>query len=215
MTRLDFCLAHAAFARREAEAAPAGGFRERAEAAEAAWLRRAASGSLREAHVPGVDAQPQPHAEPHRDQHHVAAAQIARVESADHIGIALRARIAAEQALAVVEIVDEDEDLRGRCARVEPDRRPGPVDVAVPFDPVPHHPRSVAQPEDEGAARLLARNIGDGLALVAEDALEDSGEALGAVAEQILAASKMSRRGIVSPAGAAAASVPFAGASRP
>jgi hypothetical protein len=45
MTRLDFCLAHAAHARREALAAPGGAARDQAEAAEAAWLRRAASGS--------------------------------------------------------------------------------------------------------------------------------------------------------------------------
>jgi hypothetical protein len=45
MTRLDFCLAYAAHARREADAAPAADLRARAEAAEADWLRRAASDS--------------------------------------------------------------------------------------------------------------------------------------------------------------------------
>jgi hypothetical protein len=45
MTRLDFCLAHAAGARREALTAAGGEARARAEAAEAAWLKRAASDS--------------------------------------------------------------------------------------------------------------------------------------------------------------------------
>src|SRR5687767_11786109 len=123
--------------------------------------------ALGEAHVAGVDAQPEADAEPDRDQHHVAAPQILGGEAADEIGVALGAGEALEQLLAVVEVVDQHEHLVGVAAEVEADRRAGPVDLAVALDLVVHRPRAVANAEDERAAGFLAGDVGGRLALVA------------------------------------------------
>src|SRR5690242_3541720 len=56
-------------------------------------------------HVARVDAEPHADAEADRDQHHVAAPHILGVEAADEISMALGLGIAAEQILAVVEVV--------------------------------------------------------------------------------------------------------------
>ena len=85
-----------------------------------------------------------------------------------------------------MEIVDQDEHLVGVGAGVEADRRAGPVDGAVALDLVVHHARTVADAEDEGAAGFGAGDIGDRLALIVEDVLEQVGEALGAAAEHAL-----------------------------
>src|SRR6185436_15419729 len=107
------------------------------------------------------------------------------VEAADEIGMALGVRIAAEQLLAVVEVVDEDEHLVGVGARVEAERRPGPVDGALALDLMVHDARAVADAEDEGAAGFRAGDVSDWLALVAQYVLEDVGEAQGAAAEHV------------------------------
>jgi hypothetical protein len=61
-----------------------------------------------------------------------------------------------------------------------------PVDRAVALDLVVHGAGTVAHAEHERAAGFLPRNVGGGLALVAQDVLEDSAQAFRAAAEQAL-----------------------------
>src|SRR3989344_9412896 len=128
-----------------------------------------------EFHVTGIDAeaQAQPHA--HRDQHHIAAAQIAGVEPADQIGRALTRAEALVQVLGVVEIVDQHEGIAGIGPGIETDRRAGPVNGPVAFHLVVQRARSIAQTDDERARSLAPAYIAVGLAPLAPDVLYQTG----------------------------------------
>src|SRR3546814_2783924 len=62
-------------------------------------------------HIADVGAEPRADADADRDQHHIVAAQVARVEAADQIGGALARRVTLVEILAVEEIIDENEGI--------------------------------------------------------------------------------------------------------
>ncbi len=117
---------------------------------------------LAELHIADVRAEPCADADADRDEHDVAAAQIARVEAADQIGGAFARRITLVEVLAVEEVIDEDEGVAGIGAGVETDRRAGPIGGKLALDLVVERPRPVAQPDHQRAARL-APDLGDDL----------------------------------------------------
>ena len=82
-----------------------------------------------------------------------------------------------------MEVVDQHERAAGIGARVEPNRRPGPIDRPLPFDLVGQRAGAVAQADDERAARLAPGDIAGRLALILQDFLDQLGQALGALAE--------------------------------
>src|SRR3546814_2693041 len=90
-----------------------------------------------------VGAEPRADADADRDQHHIVAAQVARVEAADQIGGALARRVTLVEILAVEEIIDENEGIGRVGARVETDRRSGPVSGKLALDLVMERPRSI------------------------------------------------------------------------
>lgn len=136
-----------------------------------------------EFHIADIGAEPRADADADRDQHHVAAAQIARVEAADEIGGAFARRIAFVEILAVEQIVDQHEGVARVGARVEADRGAGPVDGAFALDLVVQRARSVAQPDAKRAAGFAADDIGVGFALLLQNIFDEAGEALRTLAE--------------------------------
>src|SRR3990167_2755958 len=81
----------------------------------------------RELHVAAVDAKAQSCPRADGNQHGVALAQIADVETANEVGLALARGEALVQLLAVEQIVDQNEGAGSIGARVEADRRAGPL----------------------------------------------------------------------------------------
>src|SRR3546814_15079493 len=62
--------------------------------------------------------------------------------------------------LAVEEIIDENEGIGRVGARVETDRRSGPVSGKLALDLVMERPRSIAHPEHQRAAGFASDDIG-------------------------------------------------------
>src|SRR5690606_6222980 len=88
--------------------------------------------------------------------------------------------------LAVIEIIDKHEGLGCIAAKIEANRWPGPVNLALAFDLVEKRARAIAQTGTNGAGRLAPGDIGTGFTLIAQDILDDAGKALGTLAEDTL-----------------------------
>ena len=76
---------------------------------------------LGELHVARIDPEPQPRTDPDRDQHHIAAPQIAGMQAADEIGLPLARAKALEDVFAVVKVIDQHESAAGIGPGIETD----------------------------------------------------------------------------------------------
>jgi hypothetical protein len=118
---------------------------------------------LRKLHIADIGAEPQPGTDADRDEHNIAAAQIARVEPAHQIGNALARGEAAVQIFGVVKIIDQHKGAARIGTRVETDRRAGPVNRFLALNLVMQRARAIAQAHDQRATTFAADNIAVGL----------------------------------------------------
>ncbi|SOR30787.1 protein of unknown function [Methylorubrum extorquens] len=145
---------------------------------------RVPSRAAGEFQIADIDAEPG--ADAGADRHHDDAAVGHRrhAEAADEVGRAVDAAEAAVEVAHGGQVVDEHHGARAVAADIEAERRPLPVDPALPGIAGIERALAEAQAADDGAGRLLSQDVAVGLAPAPGRLLDGEREAAGHAAEE-------------------------------
>ncbi len=117
----------------------------------------------------------------------MAAGQECDAHAADEIGRAVHAGKGGEDLARALQIVDEHHGLGAIPAEIVAERRALPIDLLVARVLGVEGPFAIAQPGNEGAARLLAQDIAVRLAGALEGEFDGLGETHGYATEETMA----------------------------